>query len=145
MPPLQTPLAATFGDVVALVGIDLDGDLHAAPGQTVALPLAWQVLDRPGQDLVRFVHLVGADERPLAQEDTVPCGGGCPTSSWIAGEVLLDTAVLALPADLEPGRYSLAIGWYDPAAMQRLPVRDASGQPLPNERLILPLEVVVAP
>lgn len=151
VPALQTPLAATFGNAatpggaVALLGVDLAGDLHAAPGQTVTLPLAWQVLDRPGQDLVRFVHLVGADERPLAQEDTVPCGGACPTSSWLAGEILLDTAVLDLPAGLEPGRYSLAVGWYDPAAMQRLPVRDASGQLVPNERLILPLQVVVAP
>jgi hypothetical protein len=37
----------------------------------------------------------------------------------------------------------VAVGWYDPHAegLPRLSAHDAAGQPLPDDRLVLPLEI----
>ena len=110
----------------------------------MTLTLVWRVVDTPSGDLVRFVHLVQSDGHPMAQEDKVSCAGECPASTWRRDEVLTDEASLVLPADLASGSYSLAVGWYDAATLQRLPAKDANGQRLQNDSFILPLNVVVA-
>jgi hypothetical protein len=145
VPSLQTPLDATFGTAVTLLGVDVTGDLQADPGGSITLPLLWRVVDAPGADLVRFVHLVQSGGHPVAQQDTVPCAGECPSATWLRNEVLTDEAEVVLPTDLAPGHYSLAVGWYDAATLQRLPVMDSNGQRQQNDLLILPLNVVVAP
>jgi hypothetical protein len=145
-PPLALPLAAQFGDAVALLGADVTGELAAKAGQPLAFTLDWQALDTPQANLVRFVHLLGPDGRLLAQQDTVPCQGACPASSWLPGEILLDPVVLALPADLPAGSYTLAVGWYDAAApAQRLEARGEEGQPLTDNVLLLPELAVTHP
>jgi len=145
-PPPRLPLSATFGDAVALLGADLEEDLQAAPGQAVTFGLVWQALGTPNLDLVRFVHLLGADGRPLAQQDSVPCRATCPALSWLRDEILVDEAELLLPADLAAGSYRLAIGWYDASTpWKRLSAVDAEGQPLQDDLFLLPVTVVVAP
>jgi hypothetical protein len=144
-PPLQMPLHASFGDVATLLGLDVPGDLYAAPGQILEFSLAWKALSTPQEDLVRFVHLLGPDGNLFAQEDTVPCMGACPASSWLRHEVLVEEVRLALPSDLPSGNYSLALGWYNTSTLERLSARDASGRPLADDQLMLPLRVVVAP
>lgn len=142
-PPLALPLEAQFGDAVALLGADVAGDLAVTPGQPLTFTLAWQALAAPQANLVRFVHLLGPDGRLVAQQDTVPCQGACPASSWLPGEILLDPVELALPADLPAGSYTLAVGWYDAAApAQRLAAKDGQGQPLADDVLLFP-EVVM--
>jgi hypothetical protein len=47
-------------------------------------------------------------------------------------------------AGVPPGQYDLAIGWYDPDnPNQRLPATDAAGNPLPDNRLVLPDSITV--
>lgn len=145
-PPLALPLEAQFGDAVALLGADATGDLAARAGQPLTFTLAWQALNTPQANLVRFMHLLGPDGRLLAQQDTVPCQGACPASSWLPGEILLDPVALALPADLPAGSYTLAVGWYDAAApAQRLAATDGQGQPLADNVLLLPEPAVTQP
>ena len=43
-----------------------------------------------------------------------------PTSTWQAGEEIVDHYGLLLPATLPAGRYTLAVGLYDPVSGQRL-------------------------
>jgi hypothetical protein len=86
------------------------------------------VLSPTAQPLVRFVHLLGADGRPVAQFDSVPCAGACPAPTWRAGEVLKDEVTLLVPAGAPPGPYLLAVGWYDGGTLQRLGAADADGQ-----------------
>lgn len=142
-PPLTHAVSTTFGDTIALLGADVPTPLRAAPGEVVTWTLVWQALRVPDQNLVRFVHLLGPDRRPLAQEDTQPCQGQCPTTSWLSGEVVAEEVRLALPADIVPGTYSLAVGWYDPVTLQRLSAWDERGQRLPDDLMILPFSLEV--
>lgn len=109
------------------------------PGETLEVPLVWQVQEPSTRPLVRFVHLLGADGKPVAQHDSAPCEGECPSSSWLAGEVLTDTVTLSIADDVLAGSYSLATGWYD-ETLQRLEARDAHGTVLPDG--LVPLAVV---
>jgi hypothetical protein len=95
------------------LGVDGPIEIPASPGQTITVTLAWRALSTPPQDLVRFVHMLGHDGKPLAQEDALPCGGACNAPSWLPGEVLIEQARLKIPETLAPGQYSLAAGWYD--------------------------------
>ena len=54
--------------------------------------------------------------------DTYPATGLIPTRLWLPGQILKETLVLPLPADIEPGIYGLSIGMYDESTMERLPV-----------------------
>ncbi len=145
MPPLQTRLDVTFADSVVLLGVDVAGDLHVTPGQSMKLTLIWRVVDKPGLDLVRFAHLVPSQGQHVAQQDTIACSGTCPASTWIRDEILSDEVSLVLPDELASGTYSLVVGWYDATTLSRLPAQDANGQPLQDDAFLLPLKVIVAP
>jgi len=132
-PMLDVPYEAEFGETIRLLGLNIAAPaardpagqtvVAVAAGQPITLTLAWRVLDTPRRDLTRFLHVLGADGRPVAQADSAPCGGGCPAASWLAGEVLVEQALLVIPADLAAGDYPLAVGWYDARTFRRLPVK----------------------
>ena len=84
------------------------------------LGLEWQALNRADQDLTVFAHLLDADDRIAAQHDKPPADGQFPTTRWAPGVRFNDQHVLALPADLAPGAYRIAVGFYDPATGARL-------------------------
>ncbi|MEZ4767831.1 MAG: hypothetical protein R2844_05325 [Caldilineales bacterium] len=142
-PALSLPIHATFGGQVSLLGTETPPLLDVAPGQPITVTLAWQALATPGQDLVRFVHLLNGDGLVVAQQDSRPCAGQCPSSSWLPGEVLLEDVSVQTPSDLLPGVYRLAVGWYDAATVQRLAATDATGLPIADNLLILPVGVRV--
>ena len=150
-PSLTQPLRASFGSAVELQGIDAPSSVLVKPGQVVTITLAWIVAQPPPTDLARFVHVLGPDGRPVTQRAGMPCAGqvaplpdaACPAASWIGGEVLIDRVEIEMPADLPPGRYPLATGWYDPTTLQRIPARDAQGEPVPDDLFRLPVELVV--
>lgn len=82
---------------------------------------------------MRFIHVLGADGRPVTQEDSPPCTGAYPATSWLPGEVLIEQARLILPAELATGTYRLAVGWYDATTFQWLPVKTA----VPEESVVV--------
>ena len=131
------PLNATFGPGIRLLGMT---DVRQE-GRTLRFTLIWQVPGAQPRSLKRFVHLLGENQRPLAQEDVIPCGGDCPSGAWLSGEVLLDNVVIPLPDDLPAGVYPLAVGWYDAVTLERLPAYDERGQEQPNGLLVLPQTV----
>ncbi|MCS7221984.1 MAG: hypothetical protein RML36_05900 [Anaerolineae bacterium] len=152
VPAVWVPLSASFGDVVTLLGVDAPLEMRAGPdtlrataGQPLKLTFIWQAHHPDDRELTRFVHLLGSDGRPIAQEDSVPCQGTCAASSWLSAEILSDEAILQVPQGLPTGRYRLAVGWYDAASLVRLPAQDQRGSPLPDDLLILPLAVKVTP
>ena len=130
-PPVLThplPNGATFGETVQLLGLAgapeaADQSISVVAGQPFTVTLAWRALDTPPRDLVRFIHILGADGRPVAQEDSPPCGGACPATSWLPGEVFVEQTHLTIPAELAVGTYPLAVGWYDATTFQRLSVK----------------------
>ena len=65
--------------------------------------------------------MIDEEGERVAQGDGVPGYlGALPTTVWEPGVAVLDRHVVSLPADLAAGRYSLWIGWYDPASGERL-------------------------
>jgi hypothetical protein len=137
------PLDLTLGDTIHLRGFDLDATA-GAPGDTLPLTLYWQG-DGPTEiDYTIFVHLIGLDGLPHGQLDVFPGGGAAPTSSWAPDQVIVDELALPIAADAAPGTYHIAVGLYDAASGGRLPITDASGQRLPDDQAILPVEITVA-
>jgi len=138
VPPLQTQVGATFGDKLKLWGYDAE-----RTNAELKLTLVWGALAAPGADYKYFVHLYNsADDTIAAQVDAMPHNFTYPTTLWVADEVVTDTVTLPL-TNLSPGTYRLAVGWYDPNSLDRLPAFDAHGQPLDANRVILPLVVEV--
>jgi hypothetical protein len=144
-PDLTQPISATFGSNLALSGIVGPAEIQVAPGQAYTITLAWRVLAPSEQQLIRFVHLLGSDGKPVAQTDSIPCEGDCPSTSWLADEVLVDRARMVLPPDLAPGTYPLAVGWYDATTLQRIPAAGDPDQTMIKDLLILPVNVQVKP
>jgi 4-amino-4-deoxy-L-arabinose transferase-like glycosyltransferase len=136
------PLDLTLGDVIHLRGFDLAAT-EGAPGDVLPLTLIWQADGPTDIDYTIFVHLVGPDGLPHGQLDVFPGGGAAPTSSLAPGQVIVDELALPIAADAASGTYHIAVGLYDVASGGRLSITDASGQRLPDDRFILPIEITV--
>ena len=148
------PLDLTLGNVVHLRGFDLatppsppelggtEGGLRA--GDTLPLTLYWQAGGPTDLDYTVFVHLVGPDGQLYGQVDRPPANGAAPTTSWTPGQVIVDEIILPVAADGPAGIYHIAVGMYDGASGGRLPITDASGQSLPDDQAILPVEITIA-
>src|SRR5690606_2923897 len=90
-------------------------------GEAIEVRLYWEAPARPARETPVFVHLVDEQGRPVAQSDSVPAGGLHPLGGWLPGEIIVDPHRLALPAGLGPGDFSLKVGLYDPATLERFP------------------------
>jgi len=60
------------------------------------------------------VHVLNAEGRLVAQDDSIPALWTYPTSEWKAGEAVVDFHQFELDASLPPGDYTLQAGLYDP-------------------------------
>ncbi len=130
-PAMQTRSEALFAGMIRLLGYDL-----LTTTQSLSLTLHWQAQKPIAQDYKLFVHLSPLDRAdPLRQADRLTRDGLYPSGVWQPGEIVSDTVALDL-AGLPPARYRLAIGWYDPNTLTRLPAMDA-GRPVPEDWLML--------
>jgi hypothetical protein len=68
-----------------------------------------------------------------------------PTTTWRAGEIIEDSYDILLGTELPPGKHELSVGMYDVTTMERLPAYNASGERLPEDRIVVGLVVVGAP
>jgi hypothetical protein len=73
--------------------------------------------------------LIGPDGKVHGQVDQWPMQGTLPTSSWLAGQTVIDPYVVTLPPDAPSGKYQVEVGWYLLATLRRLAVLDSSGRP----------------
>jgi len=60
-----------------------------------------------------FTHLLDSKSSVVAQRDAEPADNLRPTTSWQAGEQILDNYGIAIPDGLPTGSYTLEIGMYD--------------------------------
>ncbi len=119
-PPAPThPMSATFGSAIGFLGYD--APLRLAPGQTLPIVLYWQAKAPVPFDAKVFVHLLTPQGQLVAQADGVPLQWQYPTGRWQPGEFICDRYTLDLNR-LPRGDYLLAVGFYDPATGERLPV-----------------------
>jgi hypothetical protein len=75
------------------------------------------------------------------QVDRLPCEGGCPTTTWRAGDLIGERYDLLMASHAPPGRYQLIAGMYDLATMENLPWFDANGGLIGNHLVLGVLEV----
>jgi len=121
------PVAARFGSAIELVSAAI-GPTRA--GSVLSVELHWRAREVVKRDLALFLQLLDAEGRLQAQRDGRPRGGYAPVTAWRPGEVIVDRQGLWLPSDLPPGEYTLILGWYDTASLERLPVWSRDGEPL---------------
>jgi hypothetical protein len=128
---------ALFGNDLRLLGYQLRHD-----GDYLNLKLHWRAEQRMETDYKIFVHVFDpATAAPVAQDDSMPHRWAYPTTFWWPGELVADPIPIFLEGALE-GVYGIAIGVYDPATMERLPVVDGTGQLQPDGRLVLAGETI---
>lgn len=120
----QPPLAR-FGDAIELQAASVvqSGGSDGATQLTVAT--TWRVRQALAQDYTRFVHVLDATGRLVAQVDGAPVNGFLPTSAWRPALAVHDTIEMALPPNLPRGEYQVVAGFYDPATLTRLPLVQA--------------------
>ncbi len=143
-PAIPHPQLVFVGDAIQLRGYQLARDTFRA-GETIPLTLIWNAARVPSQNWKTFAHLTDANGVVRAQQDSIPQRGALPTTRWFAGEYIVDEYALALPADLPPGAYRLAVGMYDEATGVRAPLWDAQRAPLPDNRVLLDTIIQVQP
>lgn len=139
-----TTLAATFGEHITLEGYTLAPDTTVRPGDALTVTLFYRARDAMPTDYTRFLQLHNPVHGMAAQADTMPQNGANPTSAWLKGERIADTAVLHVAPDAAPGAYRLLLGFYGATAGgARLPAVDEDGAPLPDQAAVL-TEITVA-
>ncbi len=138
VPNLPSRQDAQFGNEIQLLGYELPSTRgQERKDRKLLLTLWWRALTAPGKDYKRFVHLYDPQAETIAaQDDAMPQAWTYPTSWWASGEVVSETVTLDVN-DVSPGMYRVAVGWYDPETIDRLPALDASGTRQPGDRVVL--------
>jgi hypothetical protein len=136
-PKMDGYLGANLGGQVELSGYRITPPSPSASGggRSLRFVLYWRALRRMDASYTVFTHLVAEDGQVVAQRDGKPGGSRLPpeqgalaalypTDFWQEGEVVADPYVIAVGAEVPPGRYKLLVGMYDGA---RLPVLGEQG------------------
>jgi len=142
VPETQHPSGANFGNLVTLIGADLD-TATVEPGETLHLTLYWQAQTKMEKSYTVFTHLLDADSRIWAQQDGIPVSGTRPTTGWVPSEVIRDGYQLAVDPQAPPGDYVIEVGLYDAGdpALPRLSVLDEADQPIDDRVLLAEVRV----
>ncbi len=133
VPPLAG--AQNLGNAVSLVAVRLDRTtVHR--GEVLPLSLYWRALAPMDVSYTISIQAINDAGIKAGQVDRLPCGAGCPTTSWRVGDVVGEWYELAIKPDVQPGSYELVVGMYDLATGERLPHLDAQGN-IVDDRLPL--------
>ncbi|MBN1887262.1 MAG: glycosyltransferase family 39 protein [Thermoflexales bacterium] len=121
LPPLSTEgLSLTpFEANIALITATLPA-AWAVPGQVLSVLSAWQAGEPPYPPLKIFIHVVDGACVVRAQHD----GLDSPPQFWQPGDLIYQLHPIALPPDLQPGRYTVRLGLYDRHTLARYPLAD---------------------
>jgi len=130
------PLNLYLGWQVALLGYDLRPD-SVVPGGTIEVIVWWQALQEMNRDYSTFIHVVGPEDDILVQEDRLLEHNQLSTSQWRPGELVKDEHALRIPADAEPGQYTVIVGVYYWETGERLPVWDLQGRRIDGDAVSL--------
>jgi hypothetical protein len=136
----QAPPVANFGGRIRLRSYAY-ASRTLEPGDTVRLTLEWEAVTTVDEPFKVFVHVLGQDGLPVAQQDNEPVNGTYPTTRWQRGERISDPYAFALPGGLPPGEYQVEVGLYRPADFSRLPVLDRAGNVVDDKVFLPPLTV----
>ncbi len=125
-------LDVPFAGGVRLLGYDLAAE-QVRPGEAVELTLYWSAAGPLAPAHKVFTHLLGETFNATSgnflwgQSDAEPAANTRPTTTWRAGEVIVDRHLIPVAAGAPAGRYTLEVGLYEPTSGARLAVLDAAG------------------
>jgi 4-amino-4-deoxy-L-arabinose transferase-like glycosyltransferase len=122
-----------FANTVNLIGSEIRTP-QVKPGQQIEVITYWRIATLYDQEAVLFTHVLSGDpSRPvLAQQDSLDV----PSYYWLPGDAFAQVHRFTLPADARPGAYPLEVGFYTSADQKRLPLLDASGNPVGDHVII---------
>jgi 4-amino-4-deoxy-L-arabinose transferase-like glycosyltransferase len=116
--PYAEHVGALFGEGLHLRGFSqqLQDD-----GRTLVITPSWGVQAAMPGGWFSFVHVLDAEGRRIAQIDA-PIDEGL-FDTWQAGQQFGGPLPIALPPDVPPGPYRVALGVYNPDSGERLPLQ----------------------
>ncbi len=88
-----------------------------------------------------FVQVIDEAGTKAGQVDRIPCNGGCPTTTWRAGDLVGERYDLDIGLDTPPGRYRMISGMYDLVTGENLPWLDAQGGSMGNHLVLGTIDV----
>jgi hypothetical protein len=115
---LTTPMAISLRDdqtTIQLTGFELD----SLSLRQLDFKLAWRADQPPSTNYTVFAQLLDPQNNLVAGFDGPPLDGAYPTSTWLAGQTIIDSRTIPLRG-VPAGEYRLIIGMYDPVTQQRL-------------------------
>jgi 4-amino-4-deoxy-L-arabinose transferase-like glycosyltransferase len=133
---IENRVLVQVGQDIRLLGYELE-PAELRPGDSVQLVLYWEAIHKSAADYTVFVHLLDPSGDLHAQNDSQPQNGMYPTYLWDEGERIRDVYQLTISPDALPGAYQIAVGMYELSTLQRLPLTDSLGSPLPDARLLI--------
>lgn len=127
-----------LGDWGMLQGFSMTPDVtDIAPGDVMTLTLVYKANAPAPVDYTRFIHMHSPALGMAAQQDAPPLNGGNPTTSWVAGEQIVERVTLQIAPNAQPGEYTMWFGMYDPATGERARLTDSARQPLQDHQFSL--------
>lgn len=139
-PTPSKPLDVLLQSYIHLIGYDLEPPTDSL----LRLTLYWSTDNPIEVDYTVFVHLLNSKGEIVAQHDTAPARGHCPTVVWPPHEVIVDQIEVNLPPDLPSDTYRLIAGMYHQPTLQRLPLFQ-DGVRLPQDSVLLTTVTLSAP
>ena len=139
LPPATLEIKTRLGDRIELLAVD-GSDSTISPGDTLSLTIYWRALAPMDTSYTVFVHVIDEGGK-IGQIDRLPCNGGCPTTTWRAGDLVGERYDLVIDPDAHPGQYQIVSGMYDLATGENLPWLDAQGGSRGNTLVLGELEV----
>jgi hypothetical protein len=102
----------------------------AHPGRPLQVSLTWRPLGKIDAYYSVYVKLLDAAGSPVVSWDGQPQNGAAPTLLWVPDQRVQDTVTLEVPADVEPGVYSVQVGMYRAEDLARCLTLDEDGVPV---------------
>ncbi len=143
---LTTETAVNFGNAVQLLHAQWLKDTYL-PGETAELLTIWRVTDPAAvgpivppvytTDVNLFTHVLSNDGQVFLQRDSLEA----PSWDWQRDDIIFQIHPIPLPADTPGGQYETAVGLYDKASGQRLPVLDQTGNVVETRAFVPPLNI----
>ena len=118
-PHVTKPIAATFGDAIALVGVDIPGRT-VKPGASINVRYVFKCLEKPKRGDSLFVHVL--HEGDFINADHVPVSGTYPPEEWQPGEYIIDEHKVHIPKNWRGDNVRLAVGFWNKQDKKRLKV-----------------------
>ena len=110
---------------------------RAQAGEALEVTFGWGTDSAGSEDYIQYLHFFHDDSGAYWTIDQMPLGLRLPTRLWYAGLQASEAWRFTLPADLQPGRYSIYSGLYRLSDLQRLGVTLADGAQPTDARIPL--------